>query len=293
MPLELQALRTPTRHLIESGRIITIKDETQQVSGAFKYRGVIHRLRSIPPNTPIFTATTGNHGLAVALASSQTGMKATIIIPETADAYKRYLIQSTGAKVVVFGATLKEAISEGKCRAGQAGGMWLSGFDDEAVVQGYRPLIRELLEDSPEIEVIAIPIGGGGLLAAALLEAAEHVQIIAVQSESSQSLAVSVLAGVRTHYELTPGIADGLMVPEIGEIALRAAQERAPRITTVSDSHIREAMRMLWDQAGIRAEPSGAAAMASALRCSGMGSIACIVTGGNISVEQHRLLAAF
>jgi threonine dehydratase len=292
MPLELQALRTPVRHLIESGQIITVKDETQQVSGAFKYRGVIHRLRSIPPYTPVFTASTGNHGLAVALASSQAGMKATIIIPETADAYKQHLIQSTGAKVIVFGATLREAINEGKGRAGQAGGMWLSGFDDEAVVQGYRPLIRELLEDSPDIEVIAIPIGGGGLLAAALLEASAHVEIVAVQSESSQSLAVSVLAGVRTYYELTPGIADGLMVPEIGEIALRAAQERAPRITTVSDSHIREAMRMLWDQAGIRAEPSGATAVASALHYTDSRRIACIITGGNISTEQHRLLTA-
>lgn len=285
-------VRTPSVVLAACNRRILIKDETKQTSGAFKFRGVVHRLKSLAPGVELYAASTGNHGLAVALASSTMNMKASVFLPEDTELHKVQLIEAAGAKVTLTGHTLMEAVRAARYAATRQGAFWLSGSDDKQVVEGYRSIFSELFEDAPDLKAVAVPVGGGGLLAAALLEVPTSVQVVAVQAENSQSLTVSLAEGRQVAYPVGITIAGGLRVPEIGGLALFAALSRTPTLVTVTDVQIRQAMSLLWNDLGIRAEPSGAAALAGLLTIEKSCNTACIVSGGNIDIGHHKLLIA-
>jgi threonine dehydratase len=289
---DFRPLRTPSQFLNTSDLGIVAKDETQQSSGAFKYRGAIARLKSAPAGATIYAASTGNHGLAVGLATKAVGTQAVVYVPLGTDSHKLDLIEDSGARIVLSGDTLAESVEAARRDAYKKNGLWLSGFDDSDCVKGYESLFTELFEDAPELDVIFVPVGGGGLLASALQSVPLDVEVWAVQTEASRSLEVSIAARRRIIYQLKQTIAGGLRVPEIGNLAFQAAMLRPPKIVTVSDLEIRKAMRLLWEEQGIKAEPSGAASLAGALRFSEKCRIGCVISGGNITTEQHKSLIA-
>ena len=272
---------------------IYLKDESRQLSGAFKYRGAFARLSGLKESREVVAASTGNHGIAVGLAASRLGHCAHIFLPRSADPYKLRLIRETNADVVIAGEHLDECAALARDWAETKGALWISGYDDPSVIEGNREMFREIMCARDQINCMVLPVGGGGLLAAALLECAPSVEIVAVQNGTADSLTRSLQQGrpVRVTPEST--VAGGLAVPQIGRIAFEMCSRRRPQIVSVNNADIVKAMKCLWDLHQIRAEAAGAAALAGTLLLNGNKSrrgIACVISGGNIDHMHHARL---
>jgi threonine dehydratase len=287
-----QPIETPIIRMWHGGDVF-LKDETKQISGAFKYRGVFHKLMSSPPGTNIVTASTGNHGIAVAEIAARLGFRAHIFLPISAPAYKLQVIQKLNAGITVTGSHLDDCSDSAKLWARFNEALWISGFDDPTVIQGYSSMFSEISKQLDQFECIFVPIGGGGLLAAALSYFPHSTQVVAVASSAVNSMMRSLESGRPIRVNPSPTIATGLAVPQVGQIAYDICATVRPEIVGVDDFEIRSAMRLLWEIHGIRAEAAGAAALAGALKAKNRLSArsVCIVSGGNIDPNEHAFLS--
>jgi threonine dehydratase len=287
---EHSPIETPIVQLRDFERIF-IKDETVQISGAFKYRGVFAKLKNIPQGTHIVAASTGNHGIAVAEAAFRMGFRAHIFLPMVVPACKLKMLQNLKAEVTIHGEHLDDCSAFAQGWANANGALWVSGFDDANVVQGYLHMFTEITQEIEHIQRVFVPIGGGGLLAAALTYFPNSVEVIGVGSSAVNSLTQSLEVGMPVRVIPSLTIATGLAVPKVGRIAYDLCVTLRPKILLVSDAEIKSAMRILWLLHGVRAEPAGAAALAGALSLNNMsGRSVCIVSGGNVDTAEHDSL---
>lgn len=288
-PSEASSVPTPLVPL-QGSKSIWLKDESQQVSGAFKFRGAFAKLKSLDARQRIVTASTGNHGVAVANAAFLLKRTAHVFLPTFASEFKVLKILDLGAHVTLIGDQLDDCARAAQEWAKQQGAIWFSGFDDDVLIQGYRPLFTEIREAELATVRMFVPVGGGGLLAAALLEMEQDVDVIGVQSVASESMERSLAAGRPVRVQPGKTIATGLAVPMVGTIPYQICSRRKPRLVSVSDEEIRGAMRLLWQSNGIRVEPAGAATLGAALRLDEFNQevTVCIVSGGNIAEEEHE-----
>jgi threonine dehydratase len=271
---------------------VLLKDETSQISRAFKYRGAFAKLEKIDTALQIVTASTGNHGIAVAQAAAQLGHSVHVFLPTQASQYKARLIESLGARVSVVGDQLDGCTIAAKQWAETIGALWISGFDDRAVVEGYREVFREIKLADPSVKRLFVPVGGGGLLAAAILEGEQSWEIVGVQSDAAKSMQESLALGAPVRIEPCKSVAGGLLVPQVGQIAYELCAVSRPRLVSVSDAELVDSMRTLWIAHGIRSEAAGAATLAAALREDRDVRCVCIISGGNIDPLEHsRLLS--
>jgi threonine dehydratase len=279
--------------LLDGSRHIYLKDETRQTSGAFKYRGAFAKLSTIPTSRKVVTASTGNHGIAVAEVAARLGHSAHVFVPVGTPSFKLALLKNSGAAVTVAEKHLDESAAVAKEWAHSAEAQWISGFDDLEVVDGYRPMFREIGNVANAHQRIFVPVGGGGLLAAALLEC-EFSEVIAVQSEGATSLEESMNSQYPKRVNPVSTLATGLAVPLIGRLAYDLCARVRPRLLRVSDADMISAMRLLWNSNGIRAEAAGAAALAGALLFGNEDQVrnVCIVSGGNVEPAVHATLIA-
>jgi threonine dehydratase len=277
--------------LLDGNRHIYLKDETQQISGAFKYRGAFAKLSNIPTFRKVVTASTGNHGIAVAEIAARLGHSIHVFVPVGTPSFKLSLLRRTEVQVTVAGNHLDDCAENAKAWAQAEGAQWISGFDDSEVVDGYRPLFEEIRKSRNASQRVFVPVGGGGLLAAALLECGSS-EVIAVQCEAAISLERSLASGRPERVNPSATIASGLSVPQVGQLAYDLCSVIRPRLIQVSDEEMLFAMRLLWLKSGIRAEAAGAAALAGALRFKDDGPIpsVCVIFGGNIDGEEHAAL---
>jgi threonine dehydratase len=277
--------------MLDGSRNIYLKDETRQTSGAFKYRGAFAKLSTIPTSQKVVTASTGNHGIAAAEVASRLGHSIHVFVPVGTPAFKLSLLRKSEVQVTVAGNHLDDCTEIAKAWAQAEGAQWISGFDDSVVVSGYRPMFEEIGKPLNARQRIFVPVGGGGLLAAALLEC-NSSEVIAVQCEAATSLEQSLSAGRPQRISPSATIASGLSVPQVGQLAYDLCSAARPRLLQVSDEEMLVAMRLLWLKNGIRAEAAGAAALAGALRLDDEEPIrsVCVISGGNIKPEEHASL---
>jgi threonine dehydratase len=271
------------------------KMENLQRTGSFKIRGATHRMATLTEDERargVITASAGNHAQGVALAAREVGVPATVFMPRFASIAKIQATEGYGAAVILEGGSFDEAVAAAQARARETGAVWISAYDDDAIITGQGSLGVELLEDLPELDTLLIPIGGGGLfsgVATAVKEARPGCRVIGVQAAGADTAARSFRAGRLLPRE-TPcdTIADGIAIKSPSPRTFGYIQRYAEEVVTVPDERIAEAVLLLLSRRKVVVEPAGAAALAALLEHPHLaqGKTVAILGGGNIDVRQ-------
>jgi threonine dehydratase len=277
-----------------AGREVFLKAENLQRTGAFKIRGAVNKLATLSDDERargVVAASAGNHGQAVAWAAREVGAPATIFVPQDAPMAKVEAAKHYGAKVVFTGAAFEDAVAAAAEYVEECGATFVHPFEDEVVIAGQGTLGLELAEQLPEVETVLVPVGGGGLCAGigiALRAVRPDVRVIGVQ-------AAGCLPG-GTGYT----IADGIAVKYPGELTMRILEDVCDDLVSVTDEEISETIVLLLERTKLVVEGAGAVGVAALLagRAGGSGSVAAVLSGGNIdptlliSVMRHGLTSS-
>ena len=266
-----------------------LKREDEHELGAFKWRGALATLERW--RSDVVTASTGNHGAAAAWAATRLGTEATVFVPEAASRTKLGILERAGARVVEFGTDLDEAKAEAKQFAAERGIPFFEDGAEPAQLDGYGAISDELLEqlDEPPAAVV-VPLGNGALLAGIgrrLGERAPETWRIGVAAKEAPVMVESWEAGHVVESDRCATIADGLAVRVAIPFAVETVRAHADEVLLVSERAIAEAVRQYWD-AGIRAEPAAAAALAALPELAVDGPVVLIVTGRNVDEDLLR-----
>jgi threonine dehydratase len=285
------ATRTSLRYVEALGA--HLKLENEQPVGAFKIRGAYNAIRKLPDaarQRGVITFSSGNHGQAVAYAAKQFGVRAVIVMPETAPAVKVEGVKRWGGEVVLAGRTSEDRRTKAEALAKKEGLAIVPPFDHPDIVAGQATVALEIVEQLPEVETVLVPVGGGGLIAgvvAGLVAAGSRAKVWGVEPAGAPKLKRSLEAGTPVRLERTASLADGLITLNVGDIPFAELQhhrERLRGVVLVEDDSLRDAVHFLWRTCQLAVEPSGAATTAAllsgAVRPSGVTVL--IVSGGNV-----------
>jgi len=293
--------RTPTFSATTLGEMVGVslrlKAELFQKTGSFKPRGVFNKLLSMNPEDlarGLVSLSAGNHAAALAYGASAVGAKATIIMPESAVPSKIAATRAYGGEVVLTGGNLLETCLQIQRERNLT---LVHPFDDLAVMAGQGTVGLELMEDAPDVDVVIVPVGGGGLIsgiATAVKSLRPSATIIGVEPEGADAMSRSLEAGGPVHLDKVSTIADGLAAPFAGEHTLRHVQRFVDQVVRVTDDEIVHALRLMIERAKLAAEPSGAAGLAALLtgkaHVTEGSRVVCIVSGGNLSLDRLKQL---
>jgi len=276
-----------------------LKCEHFQPMGAFKLRGAYNVLAQLGPDARaagVITYSSGNHGQAVALSAQRLGMHAVVVMPETAPRVKVDGTRKYGAEVIFAGRTSDDRRLRAEAEAAAHGYAVVPPFDHRQIIAGAGTVGLEICEALEGLTAVFVPVGGGGLLAgvaAAVKGTRPAVKVIGVEPAGSASMGRSRQAGEPVRLPSTTSIADGLLTLRPGDLTFAHAQAFVDDMVTVTDDQIRAAVRWLHREAGLVAEPSGAAATAAVL-ASGPGGdgVVAIVSGGNVEAEDFAKYTA-
>lgn len=273
---------------------IHLKMENLQKTGSFKIRGAynkIHHLSSEEKRRGVIAASAGNHAQGVAYAASRAGLRATIVMPETAPLSKIMATRGYGAEVILAGQVYDEAFRRAQELQQIHGATFIHAFDDEKVIAGQGTIGLEILQDLPDVSTIVAPIGGGGLIAGiavAIKTLAPHVRIIGVQASGAPAMYLSKQAEHLVTTKDAVTVADGIAVKVPGSITYEIIQQYVDDIVTVEDEEIAGTILMLLERSKVTVEGAGAVSLAAILhgKIPGRGrKIAAVISGGNIDVN--------
>ena len=290
-----------------TGNSIYLKLENRQRTGAYKERGALNKLLSLTAeerSQGVIAASAGNHAQAVAYHASNLGIRARIVMPLATPLIKVSATRGYGGDVVLHGANYDEAYEEAMRLGAQDRLTFVHAFNDDEVIAGQGTLGLELLEQHPDLELVVVPVGGGGLIGGigcALKETNPRIQVVGVQPARLPSVKVALSEGKPVTLPSAVTIADGIAVRRTGELTLPLIQKYVDDIVTVEEEEIANAVLLLLEREKTLAEGAGAAAVAALVnRCiptirdsmtpdSMIGDktgkkVIAIVSGGNIDV---------
>ena len=296
--------RTPvlSAHSIgaRAGVDLRLKCECFQKTGSFKPRGALHKVMSLPAADRargLVTVSAGNHAQAVAWAARHVAAPCVVVMPTAAPRSKLDAVRGYGAEIVLHDdrATLFDKLREVETARGLT---FVHPFDDPVVLAGAGTAGLEIVDELPEVDVVIVPTGGGGLLggvATAVLSSRPACRVIAVELSEGPGLAPALAAGKPVAAPRPAGtLADGMTPPFVGSLPLEIVRSRGVEVSSVSEAEIVAAMRLLLTRAKLVVEGAGAAAVAALLagrlRLAPGAAVVAIVSGGNIDPE--RLAAA-
>jgi threonine dehydratase len=286
----------PARHLARTvGGEIWLKLENLQVTGSFKVRGAINRLAALTGaerEAGVVAASAGNHAQAVAWAARKLGTKATLFMPAEAPLAKIAAVREYGGEVRLVDGLLDEAFQAARDEAGDR--VFVHAFDDPLVIAGQGTAGLELVRQVPDIGVVVIPVGGGGLVsgvALAVRKAHPGARIVGVQSEAVAPYAGRPPAGVPST------ICDGIAVKRPGDLTAPLVAQLVDEVVTVSDDETAQAMVMLLERSKQVVEGAGAVGVAALMQGrvgpAPQGATVALLSGGNVDagllVEAIRL----
>jgi threonine dehydratase len=297
------AHRTPlvcSRTLDERvGARVMLKAEGLQRAGAFKFRGAYNAVSVLADAGPlrgVCAASSGNHAQALALAARLCGTRATILMPHDAPSGKRAATEAYGAAVVGYDRYADDREQLLTQLAAERDLPIVHPYDDPLVMAGAGTTALELLEDGGELDVLLVPVGGGGLISgcATVVKAlAPATRVVGVEPLASDDVTRSKAAGRRVRVEVGRTIADGQQLPAPGERTWPVIDALVDEVVTVSDEEIVAAMVLLFERLKVVAEPSGASALAALLagrvRCAG-GRVGVVLSGANVDAARFAAL---
>ncbi len=282
---------------------LRLKPECFQVTGSFKVRGafnaVLSQMERRPRPTGVIAVSSGNHAQAVALAAGTVGLPSLILIPEDANPAKVAATRALGAEVIQEGITFANREERMRELMAQRGFSLVHPFDDWDVIHGQGTAALELLEDEPAVEVIATPLGGGGLLSGSAISAKHHnraIRVIGVEPAQADDGFQSWKAGsIQTLATAPATLADGVRTTAIGRRTFEVmfANELVDEIVTVTEEEIAASTRVAWTRLRLALEPTGALPLAAYLAGKlPKGRTGLILSGGNANLETVAKLLA-
>ena len=293
------AVRTPlVLCRLSDDRQIHVKPENLQPIGSFKLRGAYNKISSLTPEQRargVVAHSSGNHAQGVAFAARALGVKATIVMPNVAPKVKLDATRALGAEVVLVGPASEERIQRAEELEKERGLVPVPPYADEKIIAGQGTAGLEILEDMPDVELVLVPVGGGGFIsgiATAIKESGSKTKVIGVEPEFAADAQASLRSGRIQSISGESALrtaADGLRSQSIGEINFEHIRKYVDDIVTVTEDEIRRAQRRLLFGARILAEPSGAVTTAAAIfRAEELPQAArtvAVVTGGNVEPQ--------
>lgn len=299
--LEGVAVRTPVLHSSElnrrTGAWVALKAECLQRTGSFKFRGALvaaTRARELGYQH-LVAYSSGNHAAAVARAGGLLGQHVTVFMPYDAPESKAAAARDFGAVLRRYDRYTDNRAALACVYAAQHAGLIVPSADDLAVIAGQATATAELLAVHPDLDVIVVPVGGGGLIAGALsavLAAGSRAEAVAVEPAGSDDFIRSLASGRRESVTVGATLADGLQLPTIGALPWEIARGRVRTAVAVDDHALREAIAFLIDRVKLVVEPSGAAPVAALLTgvlAMPNAKVGVILTGGN--ADPQRLVS--
>ncbi|MFI8090745.1 threonine/serine dehydratase [Streptomyces sp. NPDC086080] len=267
---------------------LLLKAEHLQHGGSFKTRGAANALLALQAER-VVTGSSGNHGIALARLARSLGIHLTVVLAAGADPAKTAAVRALGAETVRVGGGVAERDERAGALARETGATLVPSSDHRLVVAGQGTVGTELLADAPETETVYVPVGGGGLLAGVCLAAADHpVRIVGVEPDRIPRYARSLAAGHPVQLPPCATVADGLRGQRPGRVPYPVIRDRVDDLIAVGDDEILAAA-VLLRRLGVDAEPSGAVALAGALRAGRRERAVAVVSGGNTPARLHAL----
>jgi threonine dehydratase len=294
--VETLARRTPllsTRTISErAGGTVVLKAENLQRTGSFKVRGVAAKLEALGAagiGNGVVAASAGNHGQALAAAARQRDLPCEVFMPTDAPLAKIEAARGQGATIHIGGDSVDECLALALARAEEAGLAFVHPFDDPAVVAGQGSLGLELLEDTPDLAKVIVPVGGGGLcsgVAIAIKSALPDVEVVGVQAAACAPYPESLARGEPIPATSALTIADGIAVKRPGELTLGLLKRWTDDVVVVGEDETAEAMVVLMERCKLVVEGAGAVGVAALLggqvRAAESGTTVAILSGGNV-----------
>lgn len=286
-----------------TGNQIYIKPENMQVTGAYKIRGAYYKISTLSDEDKargLVTASAGNHAQGVAYAAQAAGVSATIVMPTTTPLVKVNNTKDYGAKVVLHGETFDDAAELAAKLSEEEGLTYVHPFNDPAIATGQGTISYEIFQDLPDVDVILVPIGGGGLATgvstlAKLLN--PNVTVIGVEPSGAASMKASLDAGHVVTLDRVETIADGVAVKTPGDQIFPYIQKNIDDIITIPDDELVDAFLDMMEKHKMIVENAGLLPIAalSHLKCRGK-NVVPVLSGGNMdvitvaSLVQHGLI---
>ena len=286
-----------------TGNQVYIKPENMQVTGAYKIRGAYYKISTLTEEEKakgLVTASAGNHAQGVAYAAQQAGVAATIVMPTTTPLVKVNNTKDYGARVVLHGETFDDAAELAAKLSAEEGLTYVHPFNDPAIATGQGTISYEIFQDLPDVDVILVPIGGGGLATgvstlAKLLN--PNVTVIGVEPAGAASMKASVEAGHVVTLDKVETIADGVAVKTPGDQIFPYIQQNIDEIITINDDELVDAFLDMMEKHKMIVENAGLLPIAalSHLKCQGK-NVVPVLSGGNMdvitvaSLVQHGLI---
>ena len=287
--------RTPvltSRTLDElTGRQVFLKAENLQRTGAFKMRGAynaVARLAERQPDATIVTYSSGNHGQAIAHSAQLLGLDACVVMPHDAPEVKAEAVTGYGAEIVRYDRYTESRDGVAATVAADRGATVIPPFDHLDVMAGQGTCGLELIEEVGDLDVVAVCLGGGGLLsgvATATRHLSPDTSVVGVEPAAGDDGKRSLAAGRRVTIEQPVTIADGQATTSLGELTFEVISDKVDAIETVTDDEIVDAMRFCFDRLRIVVEPSGASSLAAVMagRVGRPGDrVGVTLSGGNV-----------
>ena len=285
---------TPLIKADKIGENIYLKSENFQLTGSFKLRGAYYKIASLTPEEAekgVIACSAGNHAQGVALSATRRGIKSVICMPAGAPISKVEATKSYGGEVVLVPGVYDDAANRAVELMEEKGYTFVHPFNDERVIAGQGTIGLEIINQLPDVEVVYVPIGGGGLISGvsyAIKALKPDCKVIGVQAAGAPSMYESRKQGEVIELDKVATIADGIAVKKPGDITFEMCQKYVDEIVTVSEEEIATAILTLMEKQKTVAEGAGATALAAAMfdkaNLKGKKSV-CVVSGGNIVVS--------
>jgi threonine dehydratase len=281
-----------------TGCEVRLKAELFQRTGSYKIRGPLNKFTYLSDEQKrrgVICSSAGNHAQGVALAARIHGIHAVVCMAANATPSKVEATRAYGAEVVLHGTIWDEANERAKELVAERGYTYIHPFDDEQLIMGQGTVGLEIQRDWPEVDVVVVPIGGGGLIsgiAMALKSLNPKIRVIGVESSGAPGMQRSVQEGRLVTLDRVDCIIDGLRVKRVGEKTFEIVRQYVDDIVTLPDEQIFDAV--VWTMHHAKLVPEGAAAAPVAALLHGLvkapagSKVVCVLSGGNVNLDQLR-----
>lgn len=294
--------RTPllTSHVLSdrTGFDVRLKAELFQRTGSYKIRGPLNKFTFLSPDEKargVICSSAGNHAQGVALAARIHGIKAVVCMAANATPSKIEATRGYGAEVVLHGSIWDEANDKAKELVAEKGYTYIHPFDDMQLINGQGTLGLEVVQDWADVDVVVVPIGGGGLISGVSMAVKSFnpkIKVIGVESSGAPGMQKSVAAGEVVTLDRVDCIIDGLRVKRVGTLTREIVSRCVDEIVTLPDEQIFEAV--VWLMHYTKLVPEGAAASSVGALLQGLikapagSKVVCVLTGGNVNLDQLK-----